>query len=118
LESIFKSLNCTCRVILSFFLIVNFVLKIFADGFGLTGYQFTHGFSFHQGYRVGLNMGGRIGTTMWEHVMGVKIGSINKATINGFGVASAVVFEWRFTEVSGERTVGYQSGGLFELSIK
>ena len=50
--------------------------------------------------------------------MGVKIGSINEATIDGFGVASAVVFEWRFTEVSGKRTVGYPSGGLFELSIK
>lgn len=55
---------------------------------------------------------------MWEHVMGVKIGSINETAIDGFGVASAVVFEWRFTEVSGEWTVGYPSGGLFELSIK
>lgn len=55
---------------------------------------------------------------MWEHVMGVKIGSINETAIDGFGVASAVVFEWRFTEVSGEGTVGYPSGGLFELSIK
>lgn len=50
--------------------------------------------------------------------MRVKISTINKTAIDGFGIASAVVFEWRFTEVSGKGTVGNPSGGLFELSIK
>lgn len=50
--------------------------------------------------------------------MRVKISAINKTTIDGFGIASAVVLKWRFTEVSGKGTVGNPSGGLFELSIK
>lgn len=63
-------------------------------------------------------MRGRIGASMWENVMRVKISTINKTAIDGFGIASAVVFKWRFTEVSGKGTVGNPSGGLFELSIK
>lgn len=63
-------------------------------------------------------MGWGVGSSMWEDIMRVEISAINKATINGFGVSSAIILEWRFTEVSGKRTVRYPSGGLFKLSIK
>lgn len=47
-------------------------------------------------------MRGRIGASMRENVMRVKVGTINKTAIDRFGIASAVVFKWRFTEVSGK----------------
>lgn len=63
-------------------------------------------------------MGRGVSSSVWEDIMGVKISTINKTTIDRFGITSAIILKWRFSEISGEGTVGYPSGGLFELSIK
>lgn len=50
------------------------------------------------------------------HIVGVKVSTIDKSSIDGMGVSSAVVFKGWFSEVCGESTVGDPSGGLFKLN--
>lgn len=47
--------------------------------------------------------------------MGVKISSVDEASVDGMGIASAVVFEGRLSEIGGEGRVRDPSGCLLEL---
>jgi hypothetical protein len=49
-------------------------------------------------------------------IVGVKIGSVDEASVDGVGIASAVVFEGRLSEIGGEGRVRDPSGCLLELN--
>lgn len=48
--------------------------------------------------------------------MGVEVGAVDESSVDGVGIAAAVVLKGRFAEIGGEGRVGNPSGGLLELS--
>jgi hypothetical protein len=72
---------------------------------------------FRQSHWVALKIGGLVGSPVRVDVVGVEVGAVEEAPIDGVRVASAVVFEGRFSEVSGEGAVRDPPCGLFELHI-
>jgi hypothetical protein len=78
--------------------------------------QSTLRFGLIQSNWVRLYIFGLIFTSMRVYIMRVEVSSVDKTSIYGVGVASAVVFERRFSEIGGEGTVGDPSGSLLELN--
>lgn len=59
---------------------------------------------------------GIVFASVWMDIVGVKISSVDEASVDGVGIASAVVFEGRLSEIGGEGRVRDPSGCLLELN--
>jgi len=55
-------------------------------------------------------------SSMRMHIVRVEICSIDESSIYWFSIASSIIFEGRFSEVSGEGTIRDPPGGLLELN--
>lgn len=74
------------------------------------------GLRLHECHWIGLDVFRLVFAAVRMHVVRVEVRSVDEASVDWVRVASAVVLERRFAEVSGEGAVGNPPCGLLELS--